>query len=937
MKDSYRDIYPNITDFTWEQSTDKDSPKSRIDRFYVEKEEKITRYTHTKVDKTDHKAVFIEINSNNKTKANKSPHWVLNNSLLENKDYITLIECLIQNKINKMESEPKFLDFWDTFKEEIKIETIDFATKVNRERKKRKIELESIIDKAYKNNQQDEKNILQLKEELEKINEHIYKGAKLRTTHRTNVPDEKLTATYLNIERGTQKARIINELQTENGEMITNETKIRDILTKHYETLFKKETTDENAQNEILNNMTKLSNIQSDLLDIEMNETILYEALKTLEKDKTPGPDGLTTEFFNTFFLKLKPLFTKLVNTIYDEEYLAYSQTLSIIKLIPKDTTQKTIKNLRPISLLNVDYKIITKALTLKLLKVMDDLVHPDQNCSVPDRRATDATAMVRDIITYNFENGTQSLILSMDMMGAFDRVAHDFIHKVLKELNIGPYFRKWIEIIYKNPYSCLLVNNKFTKLFPIERSVKQGDPISSLIFVLTLEPFLEKVRQNKDIKGIKIPGGENKKCIAYADDTNFILSNYSSINKVIEIFTLYSKASGAKINKQKTKAMAIGPLKPSNLNCEWLEWVKEIKILGIYFQNSRNPGTKKQWETILNKIITRINKFGYKHTTIFSRTFLLNTFVLPKLNYQIQTLNIQSDILKEIEKEIYNYAYHKKTIQGIARNTLIQLKENGGTQINDTTSKQKAYRIQHIRNIIQNPQKHPFGIYYLGNFLKKEIKFDNHFPHFGYENKLPLFYETCIDNFKEFPNILETTENVKDIYRRIIKTKAPNLNNRIKEIKHYPDTNIKEIFNNLHKSKLNARQKEITYRLIFQITPVYQFHKGVCNLCKQKDSKETEHHLFFTCPNIQDIKIELNEQIYKQTQQREDLFRVIFLNTTTEKASITDKKIIMQLTAAYRETIWTLRCRGLDQHTHITPITLLNNFESKIDVMQGV
>ena len=84
----------------------------------------------------------------------------------------------------------------------------------------------------------------------------------------------------------------------------------------------------------------------------------------------------------------------------------------------------------------------------------MDDLVHPDQNCSVPDRRATDATAMVRDIITYDVENGTQSLILSMDMMGAFDRVAHNFIHKVLKELNIGPYFRKWIEIIYKNPYS---------------------------------------------------------------------------------------------------------------------------------------------------------------------------------------------------------------------------------------------------------------------------------------------------------------------------------------------------------------------------------------------------------------------------------------------------------------------------------------------------
>jgi len=382
---------------------------------------------------------------------------------------------------------------------------------------------------------------------------------------------------------------------------------------------------------------------------------------------------------------------------------------------------------------------------------------------------------------------------------------------------------------------------------------------------------------------------------------------------------------------------MAIGPLKPTNLNCEWLEWVKEIKILGIYFQNSKTPGTKNQWETILNKIIKRINKFGYKNTTIFSRTFLLNTFVLPKLNYQIQTLNLPSDILIEIEKEVYNYVYNKKTINGIKRNTLIQLKENGGTQINDTASKQKAYRIQHIRNIIQNPQKHPFGIYYLGNFLKKEIKFDNNFPHFGYENKLPLYYETCIKNFREFPDVLEATENVKDIYRRVIKTKAPNLNNRIKELKHYPHTNIKEIFNNLHKNKLSARQKEITYRLVFQITPVYEFLRGACNICKQTNTRETEHHIFFTCPNIQDIKIKLNEQIYTQTQQREDLFRLIFLNTTTEKANTTDRKTIIKLTAAYRETIWTLRCRGLQQHTQITPRTLLNNFESKIKIMQEV
>ena len=180
--------------------------------------------------------------------------------------------------------------------------------------------------------------------------------------------------------------------------------------------------------------------------------------------------------------------------------------------------------------------------------------------------------------------------------------------------------------------------------------------------------------------------------------------------------------------------------MKKNTLNPIDMEWVKEIKILGITFKNARDPNTLKQWETLTNKIKNRQDKFSYKITTIFSRTFLLNTFILSKLNYIIQTFDVPISKLKEIEGHIFSYLFFSKTRPSIARKTLTQTKLNGGTQIQDTISKQEAYKLELIKKITKNPQSYPFGTYYLGNYLQKYLKFDNNTPHHSPENKLPLF-----------------------------------------------------------------------------------------------------------------------------------------------------------------------------------------------------
>ena len=99
---------------------------------------------------------------------------------------------------------------------------------------------------------------------------------------------------------------------------------------------------------------------------------------------------------------------------------------------------------------------------------------------------------------------------------GISDRVNFDFMHKVLEKCNFGPYFRRWIRILYKNPMSCILINQTISRAINLTRSVRQGDPdpLSPLLYVLILEPVLNKIRSDKEIKGIILPGGDQKKLV---------------------------------------------------------------------------------------------------------------------------------------------------------------------------------------------------------------------------------------------------------------------------------------------------------------------------------------------------------------------------------------------------------------------------------------
>ena len=208
---------------------------------------------------------------------------------------------------------------------------------------------------------------------------------------------------------------------------------------------------------------------------------------------------------------------------------MSSSQRKVIITLIEKQHKDWTlIENWRPISLINVDAKIISKVIALRLKKVLPNIIHHNQTGYVEDRYIGETIRSIFDIMEFTDGNNIPGIVIFIDFKKAFDFLEWHYLFSCLEAFNFGLNFINWVKMFYTNIQSYVINNGMASDYFTSERGVRQGDPLSPYLFILAVESLAISIRQNVDIKGIKI-GNHEVKLLQYADDTTAILSDENS------------------------------------------------------------------------------------------------------------------------------------------------------------------------------------------------------------------------------------------------------------------------------------------------------------------------------------------------------------------------------------------------------------------------
>ena len=217
-------------------------------------------------------------------------------------------------------------------------------------------------------------------------------------------------------------------------------------------------------------------------------------------------------------------------------------------------------RNWRPITLLNVDYKLASRVIAGRLLKVIHSVVDKDQTCGVPGRFVGENVALLRDVVEYASSSGTPIAILSLDQEKAFDRVDWSFMRSTLSAMGFGPSFIAWVDLFYFRVQSAVNVNGYLSSFFTLSRGVRQGCPLSPLLYVLVSEVLAASIRFNPRISGLALPGLPPLPPISqYADDTTLILTSDDAIRASFDVYSCFESASGSKLNRPKSKGLWLG------------------------------------------------------------------------------------------------------------------------------------------------------------------------------------------------------------------------------------------------------------------------------------------------------------------------------------------------------------------------------------------
>ena len=305
------------------------------------------------------------------------------------------------------------------------------------------------------------------------------------------------------------------------------------------------------------------------------------------------------TEFSHLFSGKLLRL---LKHSLARGEFPESVRTGDIIFLYKKDEV-RDVRNYRPITLLNTDYKILAKVLVARMKPVMDDIVSKQQLGFVPGRVITEATHMLKLVQAMLDETDGEGIIVAADWEKAFDRVSWDFLHAAAEALGFGPKVRGWFRTMYNDnapPVRRVRVNGVHSDAFHIRSGVPQGCPVSPLIFLLVAEALTRAIldEPSSKLRGIDI-GGSEVRITQFADDTQLVLAGYKYLRTVWNILLEYEEVSGMRANVNKFEGIRCGRLKRkpvpivSELRTNAIKWVSDgefVRILGIPFWESYDP-----------------------------------------------------------------------------------------------------------------------------------------------------------------------------------------------------------------------------------------------------------------------------------------------------------------------------------------------------------
>ena len=746
--DVYRQLNDNKKDFTWTNNANK-SQRGRLDMAVVSNTMLpfITQFKSVPKLKSDHKPLLLSIDFTNFKRGRG--YWKFNNSLLNNPEYVNIVKkslrktCAIYHE-NEMynnfyeeasereieifnEQSPEQLQslnfkispdlLFEMLLNDIRNVTISFCStlKLEREREGKALlkEVEN-LQKLESSGVQIENIELQLRA-AQRNYENFIQQIQLQNTYlkdvKINKEGEKPTPYLCSLEKNRSAQKYISRLKVNRNDeevLLTEQGEIESETRDFYLNLF-------NCRDEIdkvgkiedflgtdMHSFKTLTEPERQKFNHLLSQDLILRTLKKTKNDTAPGLTGFGYAFYKFFWRDLGTFFTNMTNYSFEVGILPGSLRRGVITLLPKgDKPTDRLKNLRPVTLLPAEYKLISGSVAEYINDVLPELINRQQVGFVRGRYIGECIRTTYDTFQWANNSGATGMLLLIDFEKAFDSVSFKYMEKMLSFFGFGENLMKWVKILLHNFSACINLAGNLTRLFDILRGARQGDPIASPLFVLSIEVLCIKIRNARSVMPFKI-NNTSVLMSLFADDMSIFLKyDENNLRAAVKILSDFHGISGLKIQLEKTQVVVFGRIPDGNYKlCPdiALTWEQSFKLLGINFDPTLQ-NMKNNYEEKIREIEKEINNWKHRFLTPLGRLVVVKTLLLSKLAHIAIVLpSIETRKIKQLEDSLYDFIWKGK--HKVAREDAKKAIKDGGLAMPDISSSWQAFKLSWLKRL---------------------------------------------------------------------------------------------------------------------------------------------------------------------------------------------------------------------------------------------
>ncbi|PKU66032.1 Putative ribonuclease H protein [Dendrobium catenatum] len=462
--------------------------------------------------------------------------------------------------------------------------------------------------------------------------------------------------------RSRNNKNCIKEIVTSEGHFITF-SDISKAIIKHFESLFNSShTTPVLPFNIPTGNMVPPHFYGMLVSPLSFEE--VKKAVFDGNENTAPGPDGFTYAFYRKSWHLIGLQVFNAVNNFFVTGSLPRGVKATAIALIPKCSHATNINDFRPISLCNVLYKIVAKVLSNRLKVVLPHIIHDSQSGFITTRCSTDNIILAAEILR-DFKGSTKKFCAKLDIRKAFDTVSREYIIARLLQKGFPEVFVGWIKGCISDVHFSICLNGSLEGFFKSSSGLRQGCPLSPLLFCVAMDGLSQTLSDSHNFKGIKCKDVQISH-LMYADDLLVVgeatIENARHLNRCLQDF---GSLSGLHINTIKS-AIIFSHQGPQNQRfCEVLDIHNinpHLTYLGIPISTKKLKAS--HFQPLLSRIFALLEGWKNKFLSFAGRVQFLKFTISNTIAYWIRGSIIPKGCCASINKLCSKFLFHNNLVE---------------------------------------------------------------------------------------------------------------------------------------------------------------------------------------------------------------------------------------------------------------------------------